>query len=350
MNPTRPLAWTLGLLALCACGGPSRIAEVQEQELLDAALADPRLDRAPRVRADWLRVDPELYGYDATRPGGPSNDVSFDADVCESGDRHFLFVTRQHAVLHCTLVWVEIGEGEPAATIDERIEAMPAQQKLPFDVEAVPGGLVLLHADGHRVVERRATVAADGLAFAPPRTLVTADARILAVQVTRTDDRLHALWTTADERGECTVFHCSAAPADVAWTEPSTLSRHAANAARMAAGDRDLYVAWRDNRYRWRKHAFAGYRNDGKVCVIASRDGGRSFTSPVVLNDPENFADLAEAVDLVVGRGGLAVYWRKPGQLPTMGRVWWWGLAALDFDLQRMHRGRDVGGGAHSCR
>lgn len=351
MVPTLSFPAALALLALSACDGARRIAEVQNQALFDAAFGAPRLDRAPRLGPAGANVDPRLFGFDTTRTGSPHNNVTFDADICEAGGRQFYFVTRQNTNTHSSLVWLEVGRDQPAQPIDEQIDLPPTRQRLGFDTEAVPGGIVVLYVDGNRVVEVRATITLDGLAFAPARTLATTVNPVLAVQLTKTDDRLHALWTTCDELGDSRADHCSAGLADLEWTPSRRLpARIQYSAARMAAGDHDLYIAWCDNRYRSRKNWFVGYRNTGKVFVIASRDGGLTFTSPVVLNDPGDFDDVAEAVDLVVGRGGLAVYWRQADQASTRDRSRMWCIAAVDFELLRMHRAGKVAGGINGCR
>lgn len=346
----RPLLFTaalvlLALAALRSCGNPDRITEVMDPRLFEEARAEPRLDRAPRAIVDYMSVDPKLYGCDA----GQTNS-SFDADVCEVSGRRFLFVTRQPDDRRRTLHWLEMSRKQPAATIDDSIEPSPAWSKLSFDVDAVHGGVVLIHANGSHVVERRAKLTPQGLEFSPARTLSTGTKRVLAVQLTRTDDRLHALWTTDDD-GAFTSYHCSSPLDGISWTAARELTAHGCwTGARMAAGKNDLYVAWCDSRWRWRKNWFSGYENDGKVCVIVSRDGGRSFTSPVVLNDPEDYGDVAHAVDLFVGRGGLAVSWRTPRQASTLGRDCTWGLAGVDFQLRHMHRGGGCIGGVDRCR
>jgi hypothetical protein len=348
MAPWRPPALLSLAFALGACGQPHRIAAVQDQDLLAATLTEPRYDRAWRRVVDYGTVDPKLYGFDGSS-GGPHNNATFDADVVEVSGRRFLVVTRQLDAVHTSLSWLEVGKGQPARAIDERIALPPTLRKLAFDVEPVSGGFVLLHADGARVVERRARLTADGLEFLPPRTF-TASEPVLAVQLTRTDDRLHALWTTCDATGNTTAYYCSASLADQAWSGARSLGgRGCYAAARMAAGDRDLYVAWCDNRWRWRENWFTGYVNQGKVCVVASRDGGQTFTQPIVINDPDDFGDVALAVDLVVGRGGVLVCWRKPRPSEASG-YHLWGVAAVDVGLRRMHHSQDVGGDADVCR
>jgi hypothetical protein len=339
MSPRQLLLAISTVLALCACGKGGKLPEVDDRELLASAFDRLRLDRAPQPGPDPANFDPALLGPDMAGRGSPYvNDVSFNAVVRGLGGRSFCFVSRFTGPdsTH-SLSWLEIGSGKPATPVAVGIAPPVDGYDLALGIQPVPGGLLVVYPYGTRVVEVRASLAEEGLSFAPPRAIFTAPKPILGLQLTPTDDRLHLIWTTLDQLADSSLHYSGAATSDLGWGEPRLLSDTVGyGQACMAAGDRDLYVAWSD--FRYRKRHWDYYTNSGKVFVTGSRDGGKTFLTPVSLHAPKDESAVGGPVDMAVGRGGLAVFWQLDTTSPDP-QYTVWGRAAVDFDLRRMIRG-----------
>jgi len=336
------------LAAATACGGPHQLQEVTNGDLLQAAWGRPRFERSWRRTEMPVEIDPVLLGSDGSRDWNPLRSVAYHGLTCEVGPRHFYFVTRpDRSGVRYELAWLEIGTGRPLQTIVPAVEPPPGRMKLWFGVEVTAGGLVVLLPVAQRIVELRARVTDQGLSFAEPQTLATVAGLIQRVQLVPTDDRLHALWVAGGDAGSSVVY-CSTPLDERNWTRPRELVDTANGSACLAAGDRDLCVAWCDTRYRWRPSAFAGYRNDGKVFVTISRDGGRTFTPPATLHGPQDQGANADGVVVAFGAGGLAFGLRLDEQAPG-GGIARWRQVAVDSGLERMHIGGLIEGRYDGC-
>ena len=344
MSPRRLLLAISTALALWACGEGRKLPGVNDPELLASAFDGLRVDRAQQLRPDPVNVDPVLLWPDLPpREAADRRDVSFNAVLRGLAGRSFVFSSRRPgwAEKH-SLYWLEVGAGKPTTPFVEESGPSMGRENLGFGVEPVPEGFLVIYPNGTRVVQVRASLAEEGLVFSPRRTIFAGASPVMNLQLTRTDDRLHLIWTTHQSTYRCSLYHFSAVTGDLEWSEPHLLTRTTSfGNACMAASDRDVYVAWCDSRYsKWRWDRTI---NAGKVFLAASRDGGKTFSTPVSLHEGADRGDNAEAVDIVVGRGGLAVFMRLDARGPDL-RSFVWDRAAVDFDLQRVARGTYVYG------
>ncbi len=202
----------------------------------------------------------------------------------------------------------------PSVEVDRRAGA------LEFEAMAFRDRLVVMYADGPAIHQMVGTFLHGDLTFTKPEPACRVPenaGRVGLLRMRAGPDRLHVLWC----QGMQLLHASSTGPWDAGWSAPRTISLTAngtncEEGADLVVEGPDVFIAWSDNRLRSKWNEQSGYDNDLKLFATVSRDGGATFSTPVLFSDPRNKAEQVDRVFLTLANDKVILCWTEKAKGP----------------------------------
>ncbi len=214
-----------------------------------------------------------------------------------------------------TILLLDVDGGLIEQVLVPSVEVDRSAGALEFEATAFRDRLVVMYADGPAIHQMVGTFVHGDLTFTKPELACRVPEnteRVGLLRMRAGPDRLHVLWC----QGMQLLHASSTGPWEAGWIAPRTISL-AANGtnceegADMVVEGPDVFIAWSDNRLRGKWNEQRGYDNDLKLFVAVSRDGGATFSTPVLFSDPLNKAEQVDRVFLTLANDKVILCWTE---------------------------------------
>ncbi len=217
-----------------------------------------------------------------------------------------------------TMLLLDVDGGLIEQVLVPSVEVDRSAGALEFEAMAFRDRLVVMYADGPAVHQIVGTFVHGDLTFTKPELACRAPEsaeraeRVGLVRMRAGPDRLHVLWC----QGMQLLHASSTGPWESGWSPAQTISLTANGSnceegADLVIEGPDVCIAWSDNRLRSKWNEQSGYDNDLKLFVAVSRDGGATFSTPVLFSDPLNKAEQVNRVFLTLANDKVILCWTE---------------------------------------
>jgi hypothetical protein len=213
------------------------------------------------------------------------------------------------------LVMLDVDGGLIEQILVPSVEVDRGAGALEFEAVAFRDRLVVAYAEGPAIHQMIGTFVHGDLTFTKPELACRAaenNERVGLLRMRPGPDRLHLLWCQGMQ-----LLHASTTgPWEGSWSPPQTISLTAngtncEEGADLVIDGPDVFIAWSDNRLRSDWTEQRGYDNDLKLFVAVSRDGGATFSTPVLFSDPLNKAEQVDRVFLTLANDKVILCWTE---------------------------------------
>lgn len=298
------------------------------QELLPATKAS----WAPHITlisaSDWPRSTTPPFGRysgHTLRFGSFTGGVHSHITTLDS--RTFLFLSTIRS-----LVYWEVGDSGQDRTVLRGV-TLPKNHQLNFEVAVFEGKIVLVYATAASIMQLVATPVEAGLEFSEPMVIHSLKWNVWDLQLARSPDRLHMLWT--EFRGyayDSTLHYMHTSNLGGSWGPPDCVSDTTnMRSVNLAVDGRRIVLAWSDHRFR--KRSWDTYRNNAKIFVVQSLDEGMSWSRPVLISDKTNTKDRTKRLLATFNEDrDVVLCWSADSDRDWRGK-WEWQTGVLDSEF-----------------